>query len=194
MLFVASPLLLLILSLCLVFVSLISMCLGMFLLGFILSGTLCLLDLIDYFLFHGGEIFNYNLFIFSFPFFFSSSGTPIIQMFVQLILSQRSLRLSSVLFILFSLFCSSEVISTILSSSSLICFPASDIVLLILPRVFLISVIVLCVSVCLFFNSSRSLLIDSYILFILFSRFLIIFTIIILNYFADSLPISLSFI
>jgi len=51
-----------ILSLCLVFVSLISMCFGMFLLGFILYGTLCLSDLIDYFLFNTGEIFNYNLF------------------------------------------------------------------------------------------------------------------------------------
>ena len=50
-----------ILSLCLVFVSLISIFLGVFLLGFILYGTLCLLDL-DYFLFHVGEIFNYNLF------------------------------------------------------------------------------------------------------------------------------------
>ena len=30
----------------------------MFLLGFILYGTLHLLDLIDYFLFHGGEIFE----------------------------------------------------------------------------------------------------------------------------------------
>ena len=44
-----------ILSLCLGFVSLISICLGMFLLG-------CLLYLIDYFLFHVGEIFNYNVF------------------------------------------------------------------------------------------------------------------------------------
>ena len=35
--------------LCLVFVSLISMCLGVFLLGFILYGTLGFLDLIDYF-------------------------------------------------------------------------------------------------------------------------------------------------
>ena len=51
-----------ILSLCLIFVSLISMCLGMFLLEFILYGTLCLLDLIDYFLFQVGGIFNYNLF------------------------------------------------------------------------------------------------------------------------------------
>ena len=94
---------------------------------------------------------------FSYLFFFSSSsGTPIIQMLVHLILSQRSLRLSSVLFILFTLFCSSEVISTILSSSSLIHSSASDILLLIPSRVFLISVIVLFVSVCLFFNSSRS--------------------------------------
>ena len=38
------------------------MCLGVFLLGFILYGTVCLLGLIDYFLFHVGEIFNYNLF------------------------------------------------------------------------------------------------------------------------------------
>ena len=34
----------------------------MFLLGFILYRTLCLLDLIDYFLLHVGEIFNYDLF------------------------------------------------------------------------------------------------------------------------------------
>ena len=78
--------------------------------------------------------------VFSYPFFFSSSsGAPIIRMLVCLILSQRSLRLSSVLFILFPLFCSLEVISTILSSSSLIHFSASDILLLIPSRVFLIS-------------------------------------------------------
>ena len=125
--------------------------------------SLCLLDLIDYFLFHAGEIFNYNLFkSFSYPFFFSSSsGTTIIRMLVHLIWPQRSLRLPSVLFILFTLFCSSEVISTILSSSSLICSSASNILLLIPSRVFLISVIVLFVSVCLFFNSSGFLLIYS---------------------------------
>ena len=112
-------------------------------------------------------------------------------MLVRLILSQRSLRLSLVLFILFNLFCSSEVISTILSSSSLIC-SASDILLLTPSRVFFISVIVLFVSVCLFFN--YSLLTESYIFSILFSRFFIIFTIIILNYFSGSLPISPSII
>ena len=49
-----------ILSLCLIFVSLISMCPDMFLLKFILYGTLHLLDLFDYFLFHVWKNFNYN--------------------------------------------------------------------------------------------------------------------------------------
>ena len=76
--------------------------------------SLCFLNLTDYFLFYVGEIFNYNLFKnvltpFLFLFFF---WEPLIQMLVCLILSQRSLRLSSVLFILFTLFCSSEVISS----------------------------------------------------------------------------------
>ena len=117
-------------------------------------------------------------------------------MLVHLLLSQRSLRLSSVLFFLsfFFVLCSSEVISSILSSNSLIHSSASDILLLIPYRVFLISVIVAFVSVCLFFNSSRSLLNNSYILSILFSKFLIIFTIIILNSFSGGLSISSSFI
>ena len=49
-------------SLYLTFDSLINMCLGVFLFGFILYGTLCFLDLIDYFLSHVGEVFDYNLF------------------------------------------------------------------------------------------------------------------------------------
>ena len=101
-----------ILSLCLVFVSLISMCLGMFLLGFILCGTPCAswtwLTISFSILGKFSTIISSK--IFSHPFFFfSSSETPIIQMLVHLIWSQRSLRLSSVLFILFTLFCSSEV-------------------------------------------------------------------------------------
>ena len=63
-----------ILSWCLVFVSLISTRLAVFLLGFILYGTLFLLDLIDYFLFHVGDIFTYTLskdfLLLLFPFFF----------------------------------------------------------------------------------------------------------------------------
>ena len=125
--------------------------------------ALHLLDLIDYFLFHVGETFNYNLFkIFLIPFLFlflfwdpynSNRGC--------LILSQKCRILSSVLFISFTLFCSSEVISSILSFSSLIHSSASYNLILIPSRIFLISVIVLFVSVCLFFNSSRSLLIGS---------------------------------
>ena len=61
--------------------------------------SLCFLDLGDYFLSHLGKfltIISSN--IFSDPFFFSSSsGTPLIRMLVCLLLSQRSLRLSSFL-------------------------------------------------------------------------------------------------
>ena len=92
-------------------------------------------------------------------FYYYHSGIPISQMLVCLILSQMSLRLSSIIFILFSLFYSSAVISTILSSSSLICSSASGIMLLVSSRVFLISVTVLWISVCLFFISSMSLVI-----------------------------------
>ena len=72
-------------------------------------------------------------------------------------------------------------------ASSLICSSASDI-LLAPSKVFLIRVIVL--FVCLFFNYSRSLLIDSCIFSILFWRFWIILTIIILISFSGGLPIS----
>ena len=128
-----------ILSLCLVFVSFISICLGIFLLGFILYGILCAswIWLIISFFMLGKFSTIISSQIFSCPFFLSySSGTPLIQMLVHLILSHRSLKLSSVLFILFTLFCSSEVISTILSSSSLIRSSASDILLLIPSKVF----------------------------------------------------------
>ena len=168
-----------ILPLCLDFASWISMCLGLFLRGFILYGTLCAswtwwaisFSMLGTF----SNIISSK--IFSYPFFASSSSsvTPIIRMLVHLIWSQRSLRLSSDLFIFFPLFFSSKVISKIWSSSSGIRYSASDILLLIPSRVFLISVIVLFVSVFLLFNSSRSLLTHSCIFSILFSRFLIIF-------------------
>ena len=116
-----------ILSLGLVFVSLI-MCLGVFLLGFILYGTLCVswTWLTISFSILGKFSIIISSKIFSYPFFFFPFyETPVIWMLVCLILSQRSLRLSSVLFTLFTFFCSSEVISTILSSSSLIHYSAS---------------------------------------------------------------------
>ena len=114
--------------------------------------------------------------IFSDPFYFSSSSGPlIIRMLVGLMLSQWFLRLPSILFIIFSLFCSAVVISTILPFRSLICSSASVIVLLILSRKILIYFIVLFIIVYLLFNSSMSLLNVSCIFSILFPRFLIIF-------------------
>ena len=72
--------------------------------------SLCLLDLIDYFLFHTGEIFSYNLFKnFLIPFLFLFLFWDLYNSnVVVLILSQTSLRLSSILFILFTLPCTSE--------------------------------------------------------------------------------------
>ena len=147
------------------------MCVGVFLLGFILYGLLVPLG-IDYFLFHVGEIFNYNLFKnflipFLFLFFFCDPYNSNAGAFDIVLEVSEMTSLSS--FHSFSLFCSSENFSTTLSSSSLIHSSASDILLLIPSRVFLISVIVLFVSVCLFFNSYRSLLIDSCIFSICFS-------------------------
>ena len=141
-----------ILFLCLVFVNLI-MCLGVFLFGFILYGTVCVswAWLTVSFPMVGKFSTIISLKIFSYTFFFSSSsGPPIIQMLVHLTWSQRSLRLSSALFILFTLFCSSEVISTSLSSSSLIHSSASDVLLLIFfQSLFNFSncVVYLCISI-----------------------------------------------
>ena len=79
-----------ILSLCLVFVSLMSMRLGVFLLGFILYVILCAswtwLTISFSMLGKFSTIISSK--IFSYCLFFSSSGTPIIQMLVCLILSQ----------------------------------------------------------------------------------------------------------
>ena len=109
-----------ILSLSLIFVHLIIMCLGVFLLWFILLGTLCAswtwLTISFSMLGKFSAIISSN--IFSGPFSFSS-GTHIIWMLVHLMLSQRSLRLSSFLYILFSVFCFAALISTILSSGHL---------------------------------------------------------------------------
>ena len=100
-----------ILSLSLIFVSLI-MCLSLFCLGFIWPGSLCAswtwLTISFAMLGKFSAITSSN--IFSGPFSLSSSGTPIMQMLVCLMLSQRSLRLSSYFFLLFFyfLFCGSH--------------------------------------------------------------------------------------
>ena len=112
-----------------------------------------------------------------------------------LMLSHRSLSLFSFLSILFSLFCSSAVISIILSSNLHICSYAS-VILLIPSSVFQL----LCCSSLVFVvdelnnSSSRSLLniscISLIFVSILFLRFWIIFTVSTLNSFSGSLPIS----
>ena len=92
-------------SLCLIFVNLINMCLGVFHLGFILFGTLWVswTWVIISFLILGkfSTIISSSIFLCSF-FLSSSSGTPMIPMLGRLALSQMSLRLSSFLLILFS--------------------------------------------------------------------------------------------
>src|SRR5574337_136123 len=94
-------------SLCLIFVNLINMCLGVFRLGFILFGTLWVswTWVIISFPILGKFSTIISSSIFSWSFFLSSSsGTPMIQMLGCLTLSQRSLRLSSFLLILFFFF------------------------------------------------------------------------------------------
>ena len=119
-------------SLLLLFASLITVCLGLFLLGFIWLGTLYasytwvtvshIMENFSYCLF---RYFLWSSLSLSFP------TIPKIWMLVHVTLSQRSLKMSSFLFILFSLFCSAAVISTILSSGSLVHSSASLILLLI---------------------------------------------------------------
>ena len=74
------------------------------------------------------------------------SGTLIMWMLVHLMLSQKSLRLFSFPFILFSILCFEAVISTILSSRLFIC-SSTSVILLLIPSS------VLFLSVCLFFSS-----------------------------------------
>ena len=87
-----------ILSLSLIVVSLIVV----FLFVFLLPGTLCFLDLVDYFLSHVREVFSYYLFKYFLRSFLSVfSYWESYNVNVCLMLSQRCLRLSSFLFILF---------------------------------------------------------------------------------------------
>ena len=93
-----------------------------FRLGFILFGTLWVswTWVAISFLILGKFATIISLSIFSWSFFLSSSSrTPMIQMLGRLTLSQRSLRLSSFLLILFLFLLFASFISTILSSTSL---------------------------------------------------------------------------
>ena len=90
-------------SLCLIFVNLINMCLGVFFLGFILFGTLWVSwdSLAISFPVLGKFSTIISSSIFSWHIFLSSSGASMIWMLGCLTFSQRSLRLSSFLLILF---------------------------------------------------------------------------------------------
>ena len=92
-------------SLCLIFINLINMCLGVFHLGFILFGKLWVswtwVTISFPILGKFSTIISSSTFSWT-SFLSSSSGTPMIRMLGCLILSQRSLRLSSFVLILFS--------------------------------------------------------------------------------------------
>ena len=92
-------------ALCLIFVNLINMCFGVFHLGFILFGTLWVSwtwVAISFPIL--GKFSTIISSIFSWSFFLSSSGAPMIRMLGHLTFSQRCLRLSSFLLILFYFF------------------------------------------------------------------------------------------
>ena len=104
---------------------------------------LCALLGLDFFLSYIREVFILKYFLRPFLFsFWDPYKTNVASVECQ-ILSQRSVRLSSFLFILFSLYCLAAVISSNLSSRSLICSSASVILQWIPSSAFFISVIVL---------------------------------------------------
>ena len=122
------------------------------------------LDLTDYFLSHVGEVFYYNHFkIFLSAFFCLFFLWDPCNLRVCLILSQRSLRISSIRSILFPLFCSLAVISIVLSSVSLILCSAL-VILLLVPSIFNFSNWV--IHLCLFFTSYTSLIVDCFLYFL----------------------------
>ena len=110
---------------------------------------LCFLDLGDCFLSHVREVFSYCFFNYVLrPFLFLFSFLdPYSVILLHLILSQRSLKSFSFLFILYFLFCSVAVF--------LPCLPAHLSVLL--PHLFCSWFLPVIVHLCLFFISSRSL-------------------------------------
>ena len=121
-------------TLYLIFVSLINMCLGIFLFRFILYGTFCaswtLVVIFLPMLMKFSTIISSNIF----PDPFSSSQTTIFQMLLYLMFSQKS-ETVLISFHSFFPFCSTTLIFTIESSSSLTHSSASVILLLILSRV-----------------------------------------------------------
>ena len=123
------------------FIILITVCFGVFLCGLNLCRTLCFLDLGNCFLSQVKEVFHLlSLQIFSQVLspLSSPSGIFIMQILVFFLLFQRSLKLSSFIFILFFLSVFGSI--TTLSSSSFICSFVSFSLILVPPSVFFISV------------------------------------------------------
>ena len=151
---------------------------------------------LDYFLAHVREVFKYNLFKyflspFLFLFFFWDPYNSNVDVF-NVVSEVSETVINSFHSFFFILLCGSYF--HYLSSRSVVRSSASVIVLLIHSKEFFISFIVLFLIVCFLFSSSRSLLNVSCFFSILFQRFWIIFTIIILNSFSGRLPISSSFV
>ena len=120
--FVAYLLLFLIFSLSFIFVNLITVVIGVFLLWFILCGALCFLDFVDCFLSHVMEVFSYYLFkyflrLFFFLFFYWDPYNGNVEAFNVVSKFSQTVLIS---FILFSLFVA--VIFTNLSFSTFIHF------------------------------------------------------------------------
>ena len=136
---------------CLIFVNLINMCLGVFFLGFILFGILWVswTCVTISFPILGKFSTIVSSSIFSWPFFLSSSGTPMIQTLGHFALFQRSLRLSSFNSFFFFPLCFIYFHHSIFY----LIYPisASGILLLVPSRVFLISFIALFLIDWLFF-------------------------------------------
>ena len=129
--------------LCLIFVNLITMCLGVFCLYPVLD-SLGFLDLGNYFLLCFREVFNYCLLkyflmVYLFVFFWDSYDSNVGVFNIVPEVSEIVL----ISFNRFSFFLSDSFISTILSSTSLILSSASIILLFVPSRVFLISFIAL---------------------------------------------------
>ena len=128
MLFIISHLLLLI------FFFVFNFCqFDVFLLGFTPSGTLCFLDVVDYFLSDVREVFSsylFKYFLRSFLSFFSLWGPYNVNVGAFNVVPGLLSCLH--FFILFSIFCSTAVISTILPSRSFI-YSSASLILLLIP-------------------------------------------------------------
>ena len=152
--------------------------------GFILFGTLCASWIWVCFLHQVREVFSHYFFKYVFYLFFPPSlsfpsGIPIMLMLVCLMLSPKSLRLSSFLGITFSFCCSNWVISTTLYSRFLVC-PSTSSNLLLIPLVYF--------SFQLLYSS---VLISSFLYFVSFIYLFILINLFILFYFFGCIESSL---